>query len=588
VRTDCPLPAAPAPARARLRAAFATVLLTVAVTAVAGCGSSSSSTPPADPASIVPASAVLYAGAVVRPEGSLKTSAIAVGRALAHEADPYLHLLAALQTPGSRQLQYARDIAPWLGGKAALFLSSVTVATTAEVTRLVPLIMGSLTGGGTTAGAWPFSKAGLQGALVLDTSDAAKARAFLTAQAGRAGAQSASYKGVAYEQSTAGVAFAFVHGFAVIGSSKAVQSVIDTSLGAPALARASRYSTVVAGAPADTLAHIFTSASAYGSKPQGLPALLGLFAGAREANVSVVPAANSITLDVDTASTPSSAPGGLLYSGTEATQALGALPGESWLALGVGDVGGTLAADVKGLESLATLGTSLGGSAPAAKRPSTSGISISGLSVKSLLKGLLTPLAVMGAETPTARRVFASWMGSAGIFAGGSSLLELEGAVVISSKSAALSRAAVPALEAGLQRTGASVQTLSTRGTEASFTASVSGLPLLLVVAAGRDSAGQPKFVIGLGSNSVSAALNPTSTLSGSASYREATKALGGTQPGIIANVPTVLALLEGAGLAEDPTIGKLVPFLRGVTTVSAGDESAGTLRRFKLVVGLH
>jgi hypothetical protein len=137
-------------------------------------------------------------------------------------------------------------------------------------------------------------------------------------------------------------------------------------------------------------------------------------------------------------------------------------------------------------------------------------------------------------------------------------------------------------------KAGASVSALSTPGAEASFTASVSGLPLLLVIAAGRDSAGTPKFVIGLGSSSVNAVLKPTATLAGSPSYSAASKALGGARPGIIVNVPTVLALLEGAGLTEDPTISGLVPFLSGVTTVYGGDETAGVIKRFKLVVGLR
>ena len=54
----------------------------------------------------VPASAPLYAGAVVRPEGALKDAASAAGRTLTRQADPYLRLLSALQTPGSPPLDF--------------------------------------------------------------------------------------------------------------------------------------------------------------------------------------------------------------------------------------------------------------------------------------------------------------------------------------------------------------------------------------------------------------------------------------------------------------------------------------------------
>jgi hypothetical protein len=559
---------------------------------LAGCGSTASTGTTADPATVVPAGAPIYAGAVLRPEGALKSAALTDGRALSGETNPYLRLLSLLQTPGSEQLKLAGDVSPWLGRNGALFLSSVSPAAQAKVAQLLPELLSGLTGVGSnaTAATWPFSTAGLQGGLVLDVSDSGKAKAFLDRQAGKAGAQASSYRGVSVMQSSAGVAFALVNRFAVIGSEAAVHSVIDTALGGASLARAPGYRKLLAAAPAGALGHVYESPGASAGNAKGLSQVLGDLAGGGETDISLVPAASSATLDVDTLATSATqkSAAGLLFSGGEASRALGELPGESWLALGVGDVGRSLSADVSGIESLTSLISSLGKGSSEPAKSSTGAVSIGGLSVKSLLKGLLTPLAVLGADTPTAKRVFASWMGSAGIFAGGSGLLELEGGVVIDSTNRALSREAVPALAAGLQKAGASVQTASIRGTEASFTASVTGLPLVLVVAAGEDSAGQAKFVIGLGPGSVGTALRPSSTLASASSYQSASQALGGAQPGIIASVPTILELLEGAGLAEDPTISTLLPVLRNVTTVTGGDQSLGTVRRFKLVVGLH
>ena len=574
------------------RLAGTTLALGLAL-AVTGCGSTASTGTAGDPATVVPATAPLYVGAEVRPEGSLKGAAAAVGKALSQEADPYLHLLAALQTPGSAKLSYASDVAPWLGGKAGLFLSSVSGATGAEMTKLLPELMSSLAGG-SVAASFPFSAGGLQGALVLDTSDAGKARSFLNAQAARAAAHASSYRGVSYEQGATGVVFAMVDRYAVIGTEAAVHSVIDTTLGGASLARAAGYSRLLAKAPSGAIGHVYANPTAYAGSPGGLTGLLALLAGGAEANLSLVPGASSLTVDIDTPGTgapgaadATSAASALLYSGSQATKALGELPGESWLALGLGNLGLTLSADVKGLEGLSSLAGSLGTGTPAPSRPPSSSISIKGLSLKSVLKGVLTPLAIMGADTATAKRVFRSWMGSAGIYASGSGLLELDGGVVIDSNNAALSRAAVPALAKALQQAGASVETLPTPGTEAAVTASVSGLPLLLVVAAGRDSAGQPRFVVGLGQSSVTAALNPSGTLASASTYRSAAQSLG-AQPNLIASVPTVLALLEGAGLSEEPAVARLLPLLRGVNSVTGGDESAGSLKRFKLVLGLH
>ena len=103
------------PLRARVARAFVALCVAAICLAGAGCGSSGSSGSSADPANAAPASAPLYVGAVVRPSGSLETAARSAGRTLTHQADPYLRLLAALQTPGSGTPDFKRDIAPWLG-----------------------------------------------------------------------------------------------------------------------------------------------------------------------------------------------------------------------------------------------------------------------------------------------------------------------------------------------------------------------------------------------------------------------------------------------------------------------------------------
>jgi hypothetical protein len=210
----------------------------------------------------------------------------------------------------------------------------------------------------------------------------------------------------------------------------------------------------------------------------------------------------------------------------------------------------------------------------------TSGSSSSGasaLNLGSLLGGLLTPLSALAANTPQAHRDYQSWMGSGGIFASGSSLLELKAAVVIESTNPALSRAAVAKLAAQLRSSGGSVSPASIAGTEAAATARVPGLPVMLEIAAGRDSSGRAKFVLGLGEASVSAALNPANRLAGSSAESAAAAALGeGLAPNLIFQTPTLLALLEGLGLSEDPTLARVLPYLRNTTGVVGGGRALG------------
>jgi hypothetical protein len=185
---------------------------------------------------------------------------------------------------------------------------------------------------------------------------------------------------------------------------------------------------------------------------------------------------------------------------------------------------------------------------------------------------------------------FRAWAGTAGLFASGNGLLELKGASVINSKSPALSRAAVAQVGAALRKSGASVQATSIPGTDAAVSAKVTGLPVVLDIANGRAANGQTKFVIGLGEPSVTAALSPSSPLSAAASTAAAASTLGeGIQPSVLVDFPTLLTLLEGVGLNEDPTISALLPYLRSLTTLSGGSKPLGNgVQRFRFVLELR
>lgn len=553
-------------------------MLGIVIAIVGGCGSSHTTGTSADPARAVPASAPLYASADVHPQGEKRSATLAVGRALTHQENPYLRLLSVLQTPGSPAPDYSHDVAPWLGNRAGLFLTSLRSSGS-----LLTLLQQGLLGQSSSAGAFPFGTAapggGSQGAIVLDTRDTKKAANFLQAAAARAGAHTTSYRGVVYELSGGDVAFGLVRRFAVIGSDAGMHAAIDTALGGASLARAPAYRSLLAVNPAKAVAHIYANAGAAGAgQAAGLGGLLSLFSGAGQMNVSLVPSADSVAIDVDTLSSTASSQKLSPFS-SESSRALGELPGDSWFGVGLGDVGHMLAADVQKLQGLASLAGPQGPSAPAA-----------GLSLRSLVEALTTPLKVLGANTPEAKRSFQSWMGSAGIFAAGASLLELKGAVVIASNDPAASQAAVGKLASRLRAMGVSVQPASVPGTDAAVSARLSGLPIALVIASGRGTGGQSRFVIGLGEASVTAALNPSSLLASAPSFSAAAAALDeGAQPSIVLDVPTLLSLLEGIGLSEDPSISGFVPYLRSLTTVAGGAHPIDpTIERFKLVLGLR
>ena len=114
------------------------------------------------------------------------------------------------------------------------------------------------------------------------------------------------------------------------------------------------------------------------------------------------------------------------------------------------------------------------------------------------------------------------------------------------------------------------------------------GFPLALYIAAGRGADGSPKFVLGLGEASIGEALAPSSTLANSAARPAAVSTLGGAQPSLLLQVPTLLSLLEGIGLTESPPVSTLLPYLRSFTTVTGGGQKlSDEIERFRVVVGL-
>ena len=131
---------------------------------------------------------------------------------------------------------------------------------------------------------------------------------------------------------------------------------------------------------------------------------------------------------------------------------------------------------------------------------------------------------------------------------------------------------------------------MSLSGTDAAVAARLSGLPVVLYIADGQDSSGKSKFVMGLGEASVTSALHPSSTLSSATAYASAASALGeGIQPSVTVDFPTLLSLLEGVGLSEDPTIAPFVPYLRSLSTLSGGARRiGGDVERFRLVLSLQ
>jgi hypothetical protein len=559
-----------------IRSASGLGALLATVGAVAGCGSSSSGS--TDPATLVPASAPLYASVAIKPSGGSGGAAIVAAKKLTHLVEPYGSLAQALLASTGGKPNFKSEISSWAGERAGVFVTSLNVSKVPTSTSLQSLLQGGLSSLPSALGAGSFGSQGAQGAIVLQTSDVSGARSFLHKRASEQHAQTTAYKGISLEVSPSGVASGIVKNFAVVGSESGVHAVVDTSLGGAAITAATGYTK----AAADAIATVYAkpealtgaiggfakahkepetgTAGSSGVTGQGLSLLGQLFAGAQTVSLTASASENSLTLQGQIDSAGATTP----LFGPEGAKALGELPGTSWLAAGVGDTGANLPRAFALLQGVASFGTS------------TVLSSFGGASIEKLFTALDSPKAKLQQD-------FGSWAGAGGMFVSGSSLFNLQARLVIASKNPTESRAAVNKLASLIRQGGATVANASIPGTDAAVSVKLQGFPAVIFIA---DGAG--KFVLGVGQQSVEGAISPSATLSTSPSYSTATTTLGGgIEPSLIVEFPTLLGFLESVGLAQSPGVSNLIPYLKSLGTLTAGATSQGGVQRFKVVLGL-
>ena len=479
----------------------------------------------------------------MRPGGSLRDHTVAFARALTHRSDPFGGLVRALQSSsgGGRRVDYQRDIRPWLGGRIALFYTSVATPTVRAPTG--------------------FSSTGAQGAVIAATTDAAQARSFLDREARAMNARAAAYRGVSYEVASDGTAEGVVGSFAVLGSESALHAVVDTEQGGPALTRAAAYQATRAPA-SNRLAegyvdiHRLLAEIRVPRQSRGLLVVRQLLDALHLGTAGLaltVPSAREVAIDVRrplaaSSATPASSSGAGVLAG---------LPGDSWLAVGVGDLGRALSGIVKGLSHLGSLG---------------------GLNFGALARQLRSRAGF------DVQRDLLSWMGGAGLFVRGGSLLDLGAALVVDSRNPARSRAAVGKLGTLLRRSGDTVRPLALDGADAAIAVQGRKSPLTIDIVDG-----QGKFVVGLGDAAVTAALHPATTLASAPIYARAEKALGGgIRPSALVDVPSLLSLVEALGVGSSSSFQSAKPSLEALSLLAAGGQATGSIQRDRLVLTLR
>lgn len=522
--------------RARRAALVAAVAVAVPVAGCGGGDSASGGDPGADPAASLPASAPLYAEAQLQPQGDQGEAATAVGRKLLRTQDPAGKLIAMLDKAGRKDgVSFEQDIKPWLGNRVGVALTALTAGSPKP-----------------------------DFAVAIASKDDDKAKAFVAEQQKRDKATEHTYNGVTYGVDQDATASAVLQHTVLVGSENGLKAAIDASKG-DSLAKAAGFREARDEVGTEGLGFAYADPkrlldsvlsglaksgnAAAAGQAQALSGALG-GSGLRSIAASLSAAPNALRLDAAAIGAKSVDTG----SGGGPAAAAG-VPADSWLSLGVGDVGAQMR---KALDQQA------------------GGGGIGGLSVQQLEQQLKTRLGI------DLQQDFLSWMGDAALFVRGASSHTLGGALVVTSKDPSASRAAIGKLQKLLTTFGQSSRPLYGVAGARGFTLAGPGRMRVQIAAKG------DKFVIALGSGALAAALRGGGTsLGDTGAFKTAAGLLGGAKPSFFLDTPVAVKLLESFAGGQ-PDFQKAKPTLDVFGPAAAGLTRQGDVTHLKAAVAIR
>ncbi len=479
--------------RARLTAPVMLLLILLALVA-SGCGGSSKAAGGSangggtDPASVAPPGSALYLSLIVRPQGTTKANVDQLGRTILATNDfpAELERLIAKSSTGTKDLDVARDVEPWLGDRLALALPS-------------------------------FSTKG-DGLLIAATTDDDKARAGMAR--GIPSPADATYRGVDYQHSADGKhAGAVVDHLALYGPEADVKRAIDASQDT-SLSETRAYTAAVERLPGDALAtgyldlrNAITTAGA----AAGQGAATGLFGsvlGKGVAGIGLGAYADADAIRLEVAVPGTGAIGGGL-SGGDAATALQAAPAGAWLGVGLGNIGTSLGHLLDGLSAGGGLG-SIGVGALLGQAQQAIGLDV--------------------------RKDLLAWMGSAHIFVSGTTRETVGGALVVHSTDPAATRRAVNTLATSIPRLMRKNRVARISGPASGFSIAL-GKTTRATIAVKGDT-----FIIAIGDAALKQALAVGDRLGDAPAFKASADRLNGARPVLYLDLQQVADLVASLG----------------------------------------
>jgi hypothetical protein len=513
---------------ARRTGAVLAACATLALPVLAGCGGGGGGgTVDVGPAAAAPANAGLYVDATVRPTGSAETDAKAAAGKILDTNDPGGKIASLLEQQSAQEghpINFQRDVMPWLGEKAGVFFTDFANDS--------------------------------DGAVVVEATDTAAALAFAQKSSGATGDNPApqQYNGVSFqtEPDKPDTVFGIVDDFLVEGSLAGFKAAVDATKG-DALGDSSDFKDAIGDLPDDRLGTVYSVPMDFLAaipSDQIDPSAQAFFE--RTAGDSLdQPVAGSLTASAD--SVDLQLTGGNNGVETPESSLIGEVPSGAWLALGIGDVGGSVK---RALEQVRDAGIP-GFDQAVSQIESTTGASLDDLT---------------------------NALGDAVVYVQGTSQASLGGALVVQIKDVDLTGRLLNQLQSLLQLgSPQGVKPLSLPGGGTGFQINdPTQAPQPFEIALQGD-----KLVVGYGPGSAQQALQPGEALSGTPAFTAAKGQVSSLGTDLFLSFPAIFQLAESSGASKDPGYQQAKPYLDALDYLVSGSGTENDKTEVKAVLGL-
>jgi hypothetical protein len=496
---------------------------------LAGCGGGGGGGGNVDvgPAAAVPQNALVYLDATVKPTGSAEANAKAALEKVLDTNDPGGKIVSLIEKESKGQghpFKFQQDVAPWLGQKAGVFFTDLT-------------------------------DNAQKGAAVVETTDPTAALAFARKVSGATATTPTpkTYNGATYQRdpSETDTFFGTVGNVLVEGDESGVKAAIDAEKG-DSLGDSGDFKDAISELPGDRLGTLYTVPKtlldSLGSS-QIDPSSRALFektAGAAlEQPVSGALTASADSFDLEFV-------GGNSGAETPESSLLGTVPAQSWLALGIGNLGSVVRQQLD---------------------QSKDQIPNYDLIVEQIEQSTGASLDQLTAA-----------LGDAALYVEGIKQSTLTGALVIQTKNPGLTGRLLGQLESLLRLGGARARPLNLTGGGTGFQIndrSVAPVPIEIAQEGGQ-------LVIGYGANSAARTLTPAHTLADKAPFSSARDQVSDLGADLFLYFPSIFKLAESTGAKSDPDYVRAKPYLDALDYLVSGSGSKGDQTEVKAVLGLR